>query len=138
MLSVKFIYRVMDGHAFLSLRGASPRATRQSPWFLATPLCVPKEIASSKTPRNDASGHLPPMSAPRENRHDFAKRFRTRHPRILFGNSCDETKRVRDLEPDGNTAQPICTTSLNLAIIIAVYEPRLPKWVNPFERGKTR
>ncbi len=32
----------------------------------------------------------------------------------------------------------VCTTSLDLAIIITVYEPKLPKWVTPFERGRTQ
>ncbi|RJP19215.1 MAG: DUF4258 domain-containing protein [Candidatus Omnitrophota bacterium] len=30
----------------------------------------------------------------------------------------------------------VCTTSLDLVIIITVYEPMLPKWITPFERGK--
>ena len=29
-----------------------------------------------------------------------------------------------------------CTTSLEVAIIITVYEPELPKWVTPFQRSK--
>ena len=32
----------------------------------------------------------------------------------------------------------VCTTSLGLATIITVYEPKLPKWVTPFKRGGTR
>jgi hypothetical protein len=31
----------------------------------------------------------------------------------------------------------VCTTALDLAIIITVHEPRPPKWVTPFERGGT-
>jgi len=30
----------------------------------------------------------------------------------------------------------VITTSLEVAIIITVYEPKPPKWVTPFERGK--
>jgi hypothetical protein len=30
----------------------------------------------------------------------------------------------------------VCTTSLEVAIIITVYEPKPPKWVTPFERGE--
>lgn len=30
----------------------------------------------------------------------------------------------------------VCTTTLDLTIIITVYEPRSPKWVTPFQRGK--
>jgi len=29
----------------------------------------------------------------------------------------------------------VCTTSLEVAIIITVYEPKPPKWPTPFERG---
>lgn len=29
----------------------------------------------------------------------------------------------------------VCTTSLEIAIIITMYEPKPPKWVTPFERG---
>ena len=32
----------------------------------------------------------------------------------------------------------VCTTSLETAIIITVYEPKPPKWRTPFERGTTR
>ena len=30
----------------------------------------------------------------------------------------------------------VCTTTLERAIIITVYEPRPPKWVTPFQRGR--
>ena len=30
----------------------------------------------------------------------------------------------------------VCTSALDVVIIITVYEPRAPKWVTPFERGK--
>jgi hypothetical protein len=30
----------------------------------------------------------------------------------------------------------VCTTSLDVMIIITVYEPKLPKWVTPFRRRK--
>src|SRR3990172_4626668 len=29
----------------------------------------------------------------------------------------------------------VCTTSLDVVIIITAYEPKPPKWVTPFERG---
>ncbi len=29
-----------------------------------------------------------------------------------------------------------CTTSLEIAIIITVYEPQLPKWITPYQRRK--
>jgi hypothetical protein len=29
-----------------------------------------------------------------------------------------------------------CTTSLDVAIIITLYEPKLPKWVTPYQRRK--
>ena len=32
----------------------------------------------------------------------------------------------------------VCTTSLELAVIITVYEPKPPKWLSPFERGGTK
>jgi len=32
----------------------------------------------------------------------------------------------------------VCTTSLEVAIIITAYEPRKPKWVTPFERGRLK
>ena len=32
----------------------------------------------------------------------------------------------------------VCTTSLGLATVITVYEPKLPKWATPFKRGGTR
>ena len=31
----------------------------------------------------------------------------------------------------------VCTTSLEVIIIITVYEPKLPKWVTPFQRRKS-
>ncbi len=37
---------------------------------------------------------------------------------------------------DGNDIHVVCTTSLVLAIIITVYEPKLPKWESPFTRRK--
>jgi len=30
----------------------------------------------------------------------------------------------------------VCSTSLKLVVIITVYEPLPPKWINPSERGK--
>lgn len=35
----------------------------------------------------------------------------------------------------GRYVHVVCTTSLDLAIIITVYEPKPPKWVTPFKRG---
>ena len=39
---------------------------------------------------------------------------------------------------NGNDIHVVCTTSLELAIIITVYEPRPPKWTSPFTRRKTQ
>lgn len=36
----------------------------------------------------------------------------------------------------GRNLHVVCTTSLDLAIIITVYEPKLPKWKDPFTREK--
>lgn len=36
----------------------------------------------------------------------------------------------------GRYLHVVCTTSLEVAIIITVYEPKLPKWVTPFQRRK--
>jgi len=38
----------------------------------------------------------------------------------------------------GRHAHVVCTTSLEAAIIITVYEPLPPKWPTPFERGTRR
>lgn len=38
----------------------------------------------------------------------------------------------------GRPLHVVCPTALSLAIIITVYEPKLPKWATPFERGKAR
>jgi len=35
----------------------------------------------------------------------------------------------------GRFLHVVCTTSLDVAVIITVYEPKAPKWVTPFERG---
>lgn len=32
----------------------------------------------------------------------------------------------------------VCTTNLDVIVIITVYEPKAPKWLTPFERGKER
>ncbi|TVR62055.1 MAG: DUF4258 domain-containing protein [Spirochaetaceae bacterium] len=37
----------------------------------------------------------------------------------------------------GRDLHVVCTTSLDVAIIITVYEPKPPKWKNPFTRGRT-
>lgn len=36
----------------------------------------------------------------------------------------------------GRNIHIVCTTSLKLAVIITVYEPLPPKWINPSERRK--
>ena len=38
----------------------------------------------------------------------------------------------------GEYVHVVCTTSLELVIIITVYKPNLPKWASPYERGGTR
>jgi Domain of unknown function (DUF4258) len=38
----------------------------------------------------------------------------------------------------GRYVHVVCTTSLEAAIIITVYEPQPPKWPTPFERGAKR
>jgi hypothetical protein len=38
---------------------------------------------------------------------------------------------------DGNDIHVVCTTSHEFAIIITVYEPKLPKWESPFTRRKS-
>ena len=43
---------------------------------------------------------------------------------------CGRTSRDRSVHV-------VCTTALDLAIIITVYEPRPPKWATAFERGGT-
>lgn len=30
----------------------------------------------------------------------------------------------------------VCTTSLEVSVIITVYEPKPPKWITPFQRGR--
>jgi len=35
----------------------------------------------------------------------------------------------------GRYLHMVCTTTLEVIIVITVYEPKLPKWVTPFERG---
>jgi len=36
----------------------------------------------------------------------------------------------------GRHLHVVCTTALDLAVIITVYEPTLPKWETPFRRGR--
>jgi len=38
----------------------------------------------------------------------------------------------------GNDIHVVCTTSLDLAIIITVYEPKPPKWHSPFTRRNSQ
>ena len=35
----------------------------------------------------------------------------------------------------GRFLHVVCTTALEVIVIITVYEPKAPKWVTPFERG---
>ncbi|HNT36809.1 MAG TPA: DUF4258 domain-containing protein [bacterium] len=35
----------------------------------------------------------------------------------------------------GRFLHVVCTTTLKVIVIITVYEPKLPKWPTPFERG---
>jgi len=35
----------------------------------------------------------------------------------------------------GRFLHVVCTTALDVIVIITVYEPKPPKWVTPFERG---
>jgi len=35
----------------------------------------------------------------------------------------------------GRFVHIVCTTSLDVIVIITVYEPKPPKWVTPFQRG---
>lgn len=51
------------------------------------------------------------------------------HRRGACGLACGRTR-------SGRYVHVVCTTSLEVAIVITVYEPRAPKWVTPFERGK--
>jgi hypothetical protein len=39
---------------------------------------------------------------------------------------------------DGRFVHVVCTTSLEVAIVITVYEPKLPKWISPFARGERK
>ena len=43
--------------------------------------------------------------------------------------SCGKTLR-------GRYVHVVCTTAFELTIIITVYEPKPPKWADPFTRGK--
>jgi hypothetical protein len=36
----------------------------------------------------------------------------------------------------GRFIHVVCTTSMEVTIIITVYEPKPPKWATPFERGE--
>jgi uncharacterized protein DUF4258 len=38
----------------------------------------------------------------------------------------------------GRFVHAVCTTSLEVAIIITAYEPVAPHWTTPFERGKQK
>lgn len=36
----------------------------------------------------------------------------------------------------GDYLHVVCTTSLEIVVIITVYKPQKPKWITPFQRGK--
>lgn len=38
----------------------------------------------------------------------------------------------------GRYLHVVCTTSLEVVILITVYEPKPPKWVTPFKRGEQK
>jgi hypothetical protein len=38
----------------------------------------------------------------------------------------------------GRYVHVVCTTALELTIIITVYEPKPPRWADPFMRGKPK
>jgi len=38
-------------------------------------------------------------------------------------------------ERSGRFLHVVCTTTLEVIVVITVYEPRPPKWVDPFHRG---
>jgi hypothetical protein len=38
----------------------------------------------------------------------------------------------------GRYLHVVCTTSLEVVILITVYEPKPPKWVTPFKRGESK
>jgi hypothetical protein len=44
---------------------------------------------------------------------------------------CRQTSRARYVHV-------VCTTSLEVTIVITVYEPKPPKWATPFERGERK
>nr|VFJ65261.1 MAG: protein of unknown function (DUF4258) [Candidatus Kentron sp. FM]VFJ71986.1 MAG: protein of unknown function (DUF4258) [Candidatus Kentron sp. FM]VFK19073.1 MAG: protein of unknown function (DUF4258) [Candidatus Kentron sp. FM]VFK54128.1 MAG: protein of unknown function (DUF4258) [Candidatus Kentron sp. TC] len=35
----------------------------------------------------------------------------------------------------GDFLHVVCTTSLDVIVVITVYKPKRPKWITPFERG---
>ena len=40
------------------------------------------------------------------------------------------------LDEDGRHLHVVCTTSLEVAVVITTYEPKPPKWITPFQRGE--
>jgi hypothetical protein len=46
---------------------------------------------------------------------------------LVYGRSCA-----------GRDLHVVCTTSLDVAIVITVYEPTLPKWRDPYTRERLR
>jgi len=58
--------------------------------------------------------------------------FVENYPEHRRGSCCLIGKRTSR----GRYVHVVCTTTLERAIIITVYEPRPPKWVAPFQRGK--
>ena len=41
-------------------------------------------------------------------------------------------------DSNGRYLHIVCTSSLEVVIIITVYEPMFPKWATPFERGEAK
>ena len=56
------------------------------------------------------------------------------YPEHRRGSCCLACGRAKD----GRNIHVVCTTSLEVAIIITVYVPKPPKWISPFERGNTK
>ena len=54
------------------------------------------------------------------------------YPDHQRGACCLVCGRVRS----GRYLHLVCTTTLDVVVVITVYEPKLPKWVTPFQRGE--
>jgi hypothetical protein len=42
---------------------------------------------------------------------------------------------ICDRARSGQYLHLVCTTDLEIIVVITVYEPKLPKWATPFQRG---